>query len=104
MSVTTQDHEMKLAILVLAHRVMDAIVERKAAEAEIIARYRDSVLKTAETVEVGGEQLPIERDAVALDQRVEVAGEFLRMVKRRDYEYEETITDALSRFADLLER
>src|SRR2546423_8058692 len=100
----TEDHEMRLAILVLARRVMDAIVERQQAEADLIGRYRDAVHKTAETVEVGGERLPIERDAVALDQRDETAGEFLRMVQRRDSDYEATITEALSRFADLIER
>jgi hypothetical protein len=100
----TEDHEMKLAILALAQRVMGAIVERQQAEADIVACYRDAVHKTAETVEVGGESLPIERDAVALEQRVATAGEFLRMVQRRDYDYDATITDALSRFADLIER
>jgi hypothetical protein len=95
---------MKLAILALARRVMDAIVERQQAEADIIARYRDAVHRTAETVEVGGERLPIERDAVALDERVEMAGKFLRTIQHRDSDYDTTITGALSRFADLIER
>ena len=99
-----QDNEMKLAILALAQRVMDAIAERQRDESDLIGRYQDAVHKTAETVDVGGEALPIERDALGLDERVETAGKFLRMVQRRDSDYEATITDALSRFADLMER
>ena len=104
MNKVTQDHEMKIAILELATRVMDAISERSQAEADLVARYHDVVSKTADTVEVGGESLTIERDAVAMDERVEVAGKFLRMVQRTDGDYEATITDALARFADLMER
>jgi hypothetical protein len=55
-------------------------------------------------VDVGGESLAIERDAVALDERVEIAGKFLRTVQHRDADYDATISDALSRFADLIER
>jgi hypothetical protein len=101
---TVQDHEMKLAILELAERAMAAIVERKQAEADLVALYQNSIRKTAETVEVGGEPLPIERDAVAFDERVETAGKFLRMVQRSDGDYEATLTAALARFADLMER
>ncbi len=99
----TQDHEMKIAILTLATQVMDAIEERSKAEADLVARYHDVVRKTADTVDVGGESLAIERDAVAIDERVEIAGKFLRMVQRTDTDYEATITDALARFAELME-
>ena len=104
MNETVQEHEMKLAILALAQRVMDAIAERQQAEADLIARYQHIVRKTADTVKVGGESLPIERDAVGLDERVETAGKFLRMVQRSDGDYEATVTHALARFADLMER
>jgi hypothetical protein len=100
----TEDREIRIAILMLARQVMNAIVERQQAEADLIGRYRDAVHTTAETVEVGGESLAIERDSVALAQRVETAGEFLRVVQRRDDDYEATITKALSRFADVIER
>ena len=100
----TQDHEMKIAILALATRVMDAIEERSQAEANLVDRYHEVVRKTADTVEVGGESLSIERDAVSIDERVEIAGKFLRMVQRTDTDYETTITEALARFADLMER
>jgi hypothetical protein len=99
----TQDHEMKIAILALATRVMDAIEERSQAEADLVTRYHDVVRKTTDTVEVGGESLSIERDAVAMDERVEIAGKFLRMVQRTDTDYEATISDALARFAELME-
>jgi hypothetical protein len=99
-----QDNEMKLAILGLARRVMDAIAERQQAEADLIGRYQDVVRKDAYTVEVGGESLPIERDAVEIDERVEIAGKFLRMVQRSDGDYEAAITQSLARFADLMER
>jgi dihydropteroate synthase len=95
---------MKLAILALAVKVMDAIAERRQAEADLIARYQDVVRKTADTVEVGGESLLIERDAVTLEERIETAAKFLRMVQRSDTDYEATVTDALGRFADLMER
>ena len=95
---------MKLAILALAHRVMDAIDERRQAEADLVGRYTDVISTTADTVEVGGESLEIERDALGLDDRVETASKFLRMVQRSDSDYETTITDALARFADLMER
>src|SRR5439155_12322049 len=94
-SKTVQDNELKLAILALGQRVMDAIAERQRDEADLIGRYRDAVRKITETVEVGGEALPIERDVVGLDERVEIAGKFLRMVQRRDSDYEATITGAL---------
>jgi ABC-type nitrate/sulfonate/bicarbonate transport system substrate-binding protein len=97
------DHEMKLAILALASRVMDAIAERQQAEADLVGRYQDVVSTTTDTVKVGGESLAIERDAVALDERVETAAKFLRMVERSDGDYETTVTDALARFADLME-
>lgn len=100
----TQDHEMKIAILELASRVMEAIEERGQAEADLVARYHDILRKTADTVEVGGEAVSIERDAVAIDERVEIAGKFLRMVQRNDTDYEATISDALARFAELMER
>jgi len=103
-SQVTQDHEMKIAILALATQVMDAIEERSKAEADLVSRYHDVVRKTADTVQVGGESLSIERDAVAIDERVEIAGKFLRMVQRTDTDYEATISDALARFADLMER
>lgn len=102
--MVAQDNEMKLAILSLARQVMDAIEERQQAEADLIGRYQDVVRKDAYTVEVGGESLPIEREAVEIDQRVETAGKFLRMVQRSDGDYEATITQALSSFADLMER
>jgi hypothetical protein len=95
---------MKLAILALARRVMDAIAERQQAEADIIGRYQDVVRKDAHTVEVGGESLPIERETVEIDERVETAGKFLRMVQRSDGDYEATITQALASFAELMER
>jgi hypothetical protein len=104
MEMVAQDNEMKLAILSLARRVMDAIAERQQAEADLIGRYQDVVRKDAYTVEVGGESLPIERDAVEIDERVETAGKFLRMVQRSDGDYEATITQALASFADLMER
>jgi hypothetical protein len=97
------DHEMKLAILALAARVMDAIAERRQAEADLIGRYQDVVSTTHDTVRVGGESLAIDRDAVGLDERVETASKFLRMVERSDGDYETTVTDALARFADLME-
>ena len=40
----------------------------------------------------------------AQTDRVETAGKFLRMVQRSDGDYEATITQALSSFADLMER
>ena len=46
----------------------------------------------------------IERDAVAIDARVETASKFLRMVQRTDGDYEATIALALARFASLMER
>jgi hypothetical protein len=95
---------MKLAILALARQVMDAISERQQAEADLIGRYQDVVRKDAFTVEVGGEALPIEREAVEIDERVETAGKFLRMVQRSDGDYEATITHALASFADVMER
>jgi hypothetical protein len=95
---------MKLAILELARPVMDTIVERQQAEASIVRRCRDAVHKTADTVEVGGEALAIERDAVALDERVEIAGKFLRPVQHRDADYDATIAGAPVRFAHLIER
>jgi len=98
------DREMKLAILELARRVMAAIGERQQAEADLVARYKDVVHTTADTVKVGGESVAIERDTVGLDERVETASKFLRMVERSDGDYEMTITDALARFADLMER
>ena len=98
------DNETKLAILVLASRVMDAIAERQHAEADLIGRYQDVVHKDAYTVEVGGESLPIEREAVSLDDRVETAGKFLRMVQRSDSDYEATVAQALASFAELMER
>jgi hypothetical protein len=104
MNEVALDHEMKLAILELARRVMAAIGERQQAEADLVARYQDVVHTTADTVEVGGESVAIERDAVGLDERVETASKFLRMVERSDGDYETTITDALARFADLMER
>ena len=104
MNETVQEHEMKLAILALAQRVMDAIAERQQAEADLIARYQHIVRKTPDTVKVGGESLPIERDSVGLEERVEIAGKFLRMVQRSDGDYEATVTDALARFAELMER
>jgi hypothetical protein len=100
----TQSHEMKIAILALATRVMDAIEERSKAEAALVAPYHEVVRKTADTVQVGGESLSIERDSVSIDERVEIAGKFLRMVQRTDGDYEATITEALARFADLMER
>ena len=100
----SQDLEMKIAILTLASRVMDAIAERQQGEADLIARYHDVIRKTADTVDVGGESVAIERDAVALDERVEMASRFLRMVQRSDVDYETTITQALARFASLMER
>ncbi len=99
-----QDLEMKIAILTLAGRVMDAIAERQQAEGDLIDRYRDVIRKTSDTVDVGGESLDIQRDAVALDERVELAGKFLRTVQRSDGDYEATITQALGRFANLMER
>ena len=104
MSDVSQDLEMKIAILTLASRVMDAIADRNQAEADLIIRYQDVVRKTADTVEVGGESLAINRDAVAIDERVALAGKFLRMVQRNDSDYEVTITQALARFASLMER
>jgi hypothetical protein len=101
--MVAQDNEMKLAILALAHQVMDAIEERRKAEADLIGRYQDVVRKDAYTVEVAGESLPIEREASGLDERVETAGKFLRMVQRSDGDYESTITQALASFADLME-
>lgn len=95
---------MKLAILAVAVQVMDAITERQKAEADLVARYQDVVGKTAEMVEVGGESLLIERDAVGLEERIETAGKFLRMVQRSDTDYEATVTAALARFAELMER
>ena len=56
-NLVTQEHEMKIAILTLATRVMDAIEERAQAEADLVARYHHVVRKTADTVEVGGESL-----------------------------------------------
>ena len=41
---------------------------------------------------------------MAMDERVEIAGKFLRMVQRTDTDYEATITEALARFAELMER
>jgi hypothetical protein len=99
-----EDLEMKIAILTLASRVMDGIAERQRGEADLIARYRDVIRKNADTVDVGGESVAIERDAVALDERVEMASRFLRMVQRSDVDYETTITRALARFASLMER
>jgi hypothetical protein len=55
-------------------------------------------------VDVGGESLPIERETVEIDERVETAGKFLRMVQRSDGDYEATISQALASFADLMER
>ena len=104
MSEANQDHEMKIAILALASRVMDAIEERKQAEADLVSRYHDVLRKSADIVDVGGESLTIERDVMTLDDRVETAGKFLRMVQRTDGDYEATITQALARFADLMER
>ena len=104
MRKVAQDNEMKLAILALARQVMDAISERQQAEADLIGRYQDVVRKDAYTVEVGGESLPIEREAVEIDERVETAGKFLRMVQRSDGDYEATITQALASFADVMER
>jgi hypothetical protein len=95
---------MKIAILTLASQVMDAIAERNQAESDLIVRYQDVVRKTADTVEVGGESLAIKRDAVAIAERVELAGKFLRMVQRNDRDYETTISQALARFANLMER
>ena len=95
---------MKLAILALASRVMDAIAERKQAEADLVTRYHDVLRKDADTVQVGGESLAIERDAATLDARVETASKFLRMVQRTDGDYEATIALALARFASLMER
>ena len=83
---------------------MDAIAERQQAEADLIGRYQDVVRKDAYTVDVGGESLPIEREAVEIDERVETAGKFLRMVQRSDGDYDATITQALASFADLMER
>ena len=103
-SEVSQDLEMKIAILALASRVMDAIAERNQAEADLIIRYRDVVRKNADTVQVGGEAVEIERDAEAIDDRVALAGKFLRMVQRNDSDYEVTITQALARFASLMER
>jgi hypothetical protein len=102
--MVAQDNEMKLALLALARQVMDAIAERQQAEADLVGRYQDVVRKDAYTVDVGGESLPIERAAVEVDERVETAGKFLRMVRRSDGDYEATITQALSSFADLMER
>jgi hypothetical protein len=102
--MVAQDNEMKVAILALAVQVMDAIAERQQAEADLISRYQDVVRKDAYSVDVGGESLPIERAAVEVDDRVETAGKFLRMVRRSDGDYEATITQALSSFADLMER
>jgi hypothetical protein len=102
--MVAQDNEMKVAILALAVQVMDAIAERHQAEADLIGRYQDVVRKDAYSVDVGGESLPIERAAVEVDDRVETAGKFLRMVRRSDGDYEATITQALSSFADLMER
>jgi hypothetical protein len=102
--MVAQDNEMKLALLALARQVMDAIAERQRAEADLISRYQDVVHKDAYTVEVGGESLPIEREAVEIDDRVETAGKFLRMVQRSDGDYDATITQALASFADLMER
>ena len=99
-----QDLEMKIAILSLASQVMDAIAERQRTEADLISRYHDAVRKDADTVDVGGEKVAIERDAVAIDDRVELAGKFLRMVQRTDVDYETTIAHALARFASLMER
>jgi hypothetical protein len=104
MEMVAQDNEMKLAILALARHVMDAIGERQQAEADLVGRYQDVVRKDAYSVEVGGESLPIEREPVALDERVETAGKFLRMVQRNDGDYEATITQALASYADLMER
>jgi len=101
---TVQEHEVKLAIRALAQRVMDAIAERQQAEAALIVRYQHIVRKTADTVKVAGESLPSERDAVGRDERIETAGKFLRMVQRSDGDYEATVTHALARFADLMER
>jgi hypothetical protein len=102
--MVAQDNEMKLALLALARQVMDAIAERQQAEADLVGRYQDVVRKDAYTVDVGGESLPIERAAVEVDDRVETAGKFLRMVQRSDGDYDSTITQALSSFADLMER
>src|SRR5439155_1205414 len=53
-SKTVQDNELKLAILALGQRVMDAIAERQRDEADLIGRYRDAVRKITETVEEVG--------------------------------------------------
>ena len=102
--MVTQENEMKHAILALARQVMDAIAERQQAEADLISRYQDAVRKDAYTVEVGGESLPIERESVEIDERVETAGKFLRMVQRSDGDYDAIITQSLASFADLMER